>query len=184
MKVLVAFASKYGSTRGIAEFIRDKLRDGGLEVDCLDVRESLNCMKYDAFVIGSALYMGHWMKEAKQFIKLNLGILSSRPVWLFSSGPTGDKQVNAKGQSLLEHAVSGPVDLDNIERGINAREHRIFFGAFDPENLGYFSRKFFETDMMRNASPAGDYRNWKEIETWANGIGQRLKDEALAPVMR
>ena len=65
-----------------------------------------------------------------------------------------------------------------------AREHRIFFGAFDPENLGYFSRRFFKTEMMRNASPAGDYRNWKEMVTWAKGIGQRLKDEALAPVIR
>ncbi|MCL5067248.1 MAG: flavodoxin domain-containing protein, partial [Thaumarchaeota archaeon] len=89
MKVLVAFASKHGSTKGIAEFIGQKLREKGIEVEVLPADKVRNLRPYDAFVIGSALYLGRWMKEAKQFASKNSAVLSTRPVWLFSSGPTG-----------------------------------------------------------------------------------------------
>jgi menaquinone-dependent protoporphyrinogen oxidase len=89
MKVLVAFASKHGSTKGIADFIGATLRQKGLDVDVLETSQVQNIQSYDAFVLGSALFIGHWMKEAKQFALKNSAILSTRPVWLFSSGPTG-----------------------------------------------------------------------------------------------
>jgi menaquinone-dependent protoporphyrinogen oxidase len=80
MKVRVAYASKYGSTKGIADFIGDKLRQQGVEADVAEVDTIRNVTEYDAFVIGSALYMFHWMKEAKQFVSRNRALLTSHPV--------------------------------------------------------------------------------------------------------
>ena len=98
MKVLVAYASKYGSTKGIADFIGERLRQDGVVVDVKDVEEVRSLAGYDAFVIGSALYMFHWMKEAKQFVSKNRAVLANHPVWLFSSGPVGTQPKDAKGR--------------------------------------------------------------------------------------
>lgn len=180
MKVLVAYASKHGSTKRIAEFMCEKLRVHGLDVDVSNVSQVYEPGRYDAFVVGSALYIGQWMKEAKQFVSNNRELLSKRPVWLFSSGPTGTERRNKKGQDLLDPAVSGPVDLPKIERGLLVRNHRIFFGAFDPKNLGFFTRQFFKSATIREASPIGDFRDWKDIESWTDAIGQVLMESAPA----
>ena len=130
-------------------------------------------------MIGSALYIGHWMKEAKQFVSRNGFVLSRRPVWLFSSGPTGKERKNKKGEDLLDPFVSGPTDLLKIERGLMVRDHRVFFGAFDPENLGFFTRQIFKSRAIREASPVGDYRDWNDIETWTNSIAQGLVENTV-----
>ncbi len=36
---------------------------------------------------------GHWLKPAKQFVERHAAALDKRPVWLFSSGPIGEKAV-------------------------------------------------------------------------------------------
>jgi menaquinone-dependent protoporphyrinogen oxidase len=179
MKFLVAYASKHGSTKGIAEFIGEKIRKGGFQVDVLEVSQVKSLEDYDFFVIGSAVFMGHWMKEAKQFVSRNHAILSTKPVWLFSSGPTGKERTNAKGQDLLDPKVSGPVDLDKIKNGLQVRDHRVFFGAFDPKDLGFFSRQFFKSATIRNATPIGDFRDWKEIEEWSSLIISSLEKRTL-----
>ena len=179
MKVLVAYASKHGATKGIAAFIGEKLRSRGFEADVSDVDLVEDASRYDAFVVGSALYIGHWMKEAKRFVSKNSEILSRRPVWLFSSGPTGKERRNKKGQDLLDPSVSGPTDLLNIERGLLVRDHHVFFGAFDPKNLGFFTRQIFKSDTIREASPVGDYRDWKAIESWTDGIAEALVGKAV-----
>ena len=131
MKVLVVFASKHGSTKGIADFIGEKLRQSGADVDVLEVNQVRDLRSYDAFVIGSALYFGHWMKDAKRFVSRNRAILSSRPVWLFSSGPIGKERKDAKGRDLLDTSVSGPFELEDLKQGLQVKDHRVFFGAYD-----------------------------------------------------
>src|SRR5271157_2976985 len=106
LRVLVAYATKYDSTRGIAEFIAKGLQRYGTEVDVRKVGEASNLGDYDAFVIGSAIYMFHWLKDAREFVSENRVVLSSRPVWLFSSGPLGTTTKNAAGRDLRD--VSGP----------------------------------------------------------------------------
>ncbi|MDG6997645.1 MAG: flavodoxin domain-containing protein [Nitrososphaerota archaeon] len=176
MKVLVAFASKHGSTEGIAEFIGEKLREKGIEVEVIPTDKVRGIGSYDAFVIGSALYLGRWIKEAKQFASKNSAVLSMRPVWLFSSGPTGTNLKDAKGNDLLDPKVSGPKELDELKEDLRFRDHRIFFGAFDPKDLDFFSRQFFKSAAIREATPIGDFRDWKEIEAWSAGIAQSLQE--------
>lgn len=179
-KVLVAYASKHGSTKGIAEFIGEKLRLRGLDVDVSETTQVENLSSYDAFVIGSALYFGHWMNEARQFVSKHSVALSMHPVWLFSSGPTGKDRNNAKGKDLLDSQVSGPLELDKIERGLQVKEHRVFFGAFDTSDLGFFTRQFFKSQTVRKATPIGDFRDWTEIELWSDRIAQSLEQDMLA----
>src|SRR5579875_700670 len=128
MKVLVAFASKHGSTKGIAEFIGEEIREKGLQVDVLQVDQLKNIEHYDAFIIGSAVYMHHWMKEAIKFVSRNKSILSTRPVWLFSSGPVGKEKKDAKGRDLLDPLVSGPSEIEDLKKEIKPIDHHIFFG--------------------------------------------------------
>jgi menaquinone-dependent protoporphyrinogen oxidase len=176
MKVLVAYASKYGSTKGIAEFVSEKLRQQGMQADVQEVRAVRNAADYDAFVIGSAVYMFHWLKEAKQFVSKNSSLLVNRPVWLFSSGPVGIQSKDAKGRDLLE--VSGPKELDELRALVKPRDHRVFFGALEGMRLtgtiGFAYKLARRSQAAREAMPEGDFRDWKEIEIWAVGIAQGL----------
>ena len=176
MRVLVACASKYGSTKGIADFIGEKLGQSGIEADVKSVEDVRDIAPYDAFVIGSAVYMYHWMKEAKQFVIKNRKLLSTRPVWLFSSGPVGKEAMDAKGRDLKE--VSGPKELEELTEAVNPRDHHVFFGAFYGSRLtvmyalGYKIAQ--KSKEAREAMPEGDFRDWKEIEAWAAGISGSL----------
>ena len=166
-RVLVAYASKHGATKGIAEFIGEKLLQRGLAVDVLQAGQVQDPGAYDAFVLGSALYYGHWMKEAKQFASRNNSILSTRPIWLFSSGPTGKERTNAKGRDLLDPSVSGPAELKQLEGGLQVRDHKVFFGVIG--DVGLFSHFVPE-------SAKGDFRDWPEIEAWTATIAQSLEE--------
>jgi menaquinone-dependent protoporphyrinogen IX oxidase len=90
MNVLVAYSSKHGSTREIAHRMGDPLRADGLTPDVREIAEVSDLTAYDAVVIGSAVYMGSWRKEATEFARKHRAALAARPVWLFSSGPLGE----------------------------------------------------------------------------------------------
>ncbi len=175
MRVLVAFASRGGSTKEIAEFIGEKLRERNLETDVKDVLDADNLAAYDAFIIGSAVYYFHWLKQARQFVSKNRSVLSGKPVWVFSSGPTGRSETDRKGRNLRE--VSAPKESDDIREWIRPRDHHIFFGVFYADRMkgaaGMFSRWIPEEDQ-------GDFRNWKEIEEWADGIASDLAGKAIS----
>jgi menaquinone-dependent protoporphyrinogen oxidase len=100
--ILVAYASKHGATREIVERIAQTLTTAGQEAEARPVREAQDLDGYDAVVIGSAAYHGHWLKEAVEFVRRNQAILTDRPVWLFSSGPLGTEATDAQGRDLRE----------------------------------------------------------------------------------
>src|SRR5271157_4366127 len=129
MRVLVAYASRYGATQGIAERIAATLRQQGLEVELDSVRQAGNPAVYDAAVIGSAAYYFHWMKPAAKFVRRNSQELASRPLWLFSSGPLGTKTQDAQGRDICE--TLEPKEIAEFKATVKPREHRVFFGALD-----------------------------------------------------
>lgn len=173
MKVLVAYATKYGSTKGIADFIARTLQQMGVEADSLEVSAVADPGQYDAFIIGSAVYMLHWLGQARDFVARNRELLSSRPVWLFSSGPLGSETRNTQGRDL--HDISGPSEIGALREAVNPRCHRVFFGALDSRRLGLGHRLIRKMPAARESLAEGDFRDWKEIESWARGIGQELK---------
>jgi menaquinone-dependent protoporphyrinogen oxidase len=182
MKLLVAYASRTGSTKGIAEFIGEKVRGRGIQVDVQEVGDVHNVGDYDAFLIGSAVYMFHWVKEARQFVLRNRALLSSRPVWLFSSGPVGPQAKDSRGRDLRD--VSGPKEIDELREMAKPRDHRVFFGALFGDRLGGtlgFTYKLIRrSKAARESMPEGDYRDWDEIEAWAIGIAEVLASSATA----
>ena len=90
MKVLVSAASKHGSTAEIARAIGEVLEDRGLEVALISPEEVQSIEGFDAAVLGSAVYAGHWLKPAMELVERLGEALADVPVWLFSSGPIGD----------------------------------------------------------------------------------------------
>ena len=178
MTTLVAYASRHGATRGIAERIGDVLAREGIEVRVEPVEAVGAVDGYDAFVIGSAAYLGEWLGDATTFVRLHEDTLATRPVWLFSSGPVGPDKADAEGRDLRER--SRPREFDEFAGSIHPRDERVFFGAYDPdaeavglvERVGsWFARWIPE---IRESLPAGDFRDWPEIDAWAQGIARDL----------
>ena len=189
MKVLVAYASKAGSTKGIAEYIGERLRERGVPAEVLEVSSVRRPEEYDAFVVGSAVYMFHWMKEAKQFILKNRAVLAGRPVWLFSSGPVGLQKTDSKGRDVRDVSVSGPKVIDELREAASPRDHKVFFGALYGDRvggvMGLTYRFMRRSKAVRESMPDGDYRDWKDIEAWAGGIADALsKPTASAPAQQ
>jgi menaquinone-dependent protoporphyrinogen oxidase len=178
MKVLVAYASRHGATRGIAERITETLERRGHAVTMRPADQVPTVVGYDAFIIGSAAYAGHWLNEATGFVRQHRDLLESRPVWLFSSGPIGTETVDAKGRDVVE--ASRPAEFTEFGEAIHPRDARIFFGAFDPDAkpiglMERFGAPFMRVPAVRAAMPAGDFRDWPEIEAWAAGIALELE---------
>lgn len=183
MKVLVAYATRHGATRGIAERISQTLEHAGLDVALQPVESAGAMDEYDAFVVGSAAYMGGWIDAATGFVRRNREILASHPVWLFSSGPVGTERVDAKGRDVIK--ASEPREFAEFADAIHPRDERVFFGAYDPDTkpVGLVERlgaRFMRLPAIREALPAGDFRDWPDIEGWAGGIARELQGDRPA----
>lgn len=186
MKILVAYATRHGATRGIAERIAQTLERNGLQVTLSTVEEARDLEQHDAFVIGSAAYMGHWLSPAADLVRRNRELLGTRPLWLFSSGPVGTELVDAKGRDVVKGAV--PEEFGEFTEALHPRDAHIFFGAYDPDAkpIGLWERLgagFLKMPAVREALPAGDFRDWPAIEAWAVEIARELQPvEAPTPV--
>jgi menaquinone-dependent protoporphyrinogen oxidase len=184
-KVLVVYASRHNATRGIAERIGEVLRTDGLEADVAPADQVAGVGNADAVVVGSAVYMGSWLKEGIEFIKRNEVRLAELPLWLFSSGPIpGSSKEKTPSGDPLEDAL-GPKDgpgsggrkkIAEISAATNPKDHRVFLGAFDPNDppKATSERLVRMLPAVKNALPAGDFRDWDAIEAWAHEIAAAL----------
>ncbi|BCT77703.1 flavodoxin [Sinomonas cyclohexanicum] len=174
MRVLVAYASRHGATAGIAARIAERLSDSGHAVDLVPADEVESVGGYDAVVLGAAAYIAHWMKDATAFARHHRTELAERPTWLFSSGPLGTERVDAEGRDVLEAAR--PKEFDNLEARLHPRAVKVFFGAWDPSNppVGFAERAMARLPKAAAALPAGDFRNWDAVDSWADTIATEL----------
>ena len=174
MSVLVAYASRHGATKEIAERVVQRLRAAGFDAEARPAKEVRDLAGYDAFMIGSAVYLGHWMKEATELVRRNQTFLAERPVWLFSSGPLGTEATDADGHDLLDE--SQVKEIVELRAAVRPRGHRVFFGAFDRHTkaVGITERLVLMMPAARTLFPEGDFRDWADIETWADGIAHEL----------
>lgn len=164
--VLVAYATKHHATAEIAEAIGEELRQAGLKVDIRDVNTITSIAPYAAIVAGSAVYTGRWQPSAIQFLQAHEGELAQRPVWLFSSGPTGvgDPIALMKGWAF-------PEELKALASRIAPRDVALFHGKIDPTRLNFLERAAVR--MVK--APVEDSRDWKLIREWAHGIAYALQ---------
>lgn len=174
MTVLVAYATRHGSTAGIAERIADGLTSAGIPADVRSVDDVRDVTAYDAFVVGGAAYMYHWLKQATTFVKRHSDVLAERPVWLFSSGPLGNDLVDAEGRDIFE--TTRPKEFAELRELVHARGERVFFGAYDPDAppIGLGERMLRLMPRSRSTMPAGDFRDWLAIDAWAAEIAADL----------
>jgi menaquinone-dependent protoporphyrinogen oxidase len=179
MKVLVAYASKYGATEGIAQRIGETLRQKGLDVDvtnCEDLREASG---YDAYVVGSAVYEFNWRKDARKFVERNAEVLAAKPTWLFSSGPVGTEKVDKEGHDVLKGAE--PKQFTTYEDLVHPRGKQVFRGAYDHDKIRGADKIIAWMPAIRDIMPEGDFREWDEIDAWASGIAAELAGSTARP---
>jgi menaquinone-dependent protoporphyrinogen oxidase len=166
MKVLVAYASKYGATAEIAGKIGQVLRESGLSVDVSPVKTAKDIKLYDAFVLGSAAYMFQWRPDAVSFLKKNQNLLAEKPTWLFYSGPLG------KGDALeLVKGQRFPKSLKPVIDHIKPRNMTVFHGFINMEKLNFFEKFAFK----KSPAMQGNFRDWNAIAAWAKSIASELK---------
>jgi menaquinone-dependent protoporphyrinogen oxidase len=167
-RVLVAYGTKYGATAGIAEKIGDVLRRAGLEVDVARAERAADPAGYSTVVVGSAVYAGQWRKDAAEFLEKNEAALAARPVWLFSSGPTGE------GDAVeLMKGWRFPEALQALAGRIGPRDMAFFHGEINTDKLNLAEKLLVKAIK----APAGDYRDWAAITAWAEGIAAELKEQ-------
>ncbi len=184
-RVLVVYGSRHGGTQGIAERIGEVLRSEGLEADVVAADRVGDLGDRDAFVVGSGVYMGRWLKEPLEFIARNQVALAARPLWLFSSGPLRASSASTNPDDPLEDAL-GPTDgpgsggrkkIAELSAATHPRDHRVFLGAFDPKDppRAMSERLVRLMPAARKVLPAGDFRDWDAIWAWAHGIATELR---------
>jgi menaquinone-dependent protoporphyrinogen oxidase len=181
MNMLVAYGSKHGATKGIAERIAERLRAEGQQATAQPVGAVDDLSGYDAFVIGSAVYAGRWTQEATEFVRRHRAMLASRPVWLFSSGPIGTM--------ATKHEPVEPNGVTAIRCALNPRDHRVFFGAWDRSKLDRTkldrtkldrTKLGFAERIVAKRLPEGDWRDWRAIDGWAVDIARGLRASQTA----
>ena len=163
--VLVAYASKYGATKEIAERIGSVLDGKGIKADVVSAEKPASIDKYDAIVAGSAVYIGRTRKEMRRFLAQNEGKLSRKPVWLFTSGPTGEN--DDPGQLDGWHH---PASMKTLVDRLAPREKVMFAGAIFADRLTGIDKWM----ISKVKAPLSDARDWDQIEKWAQGIAEAV----------
>jgi menaquinone-dependent protoporphyrinogen oxidase len=165
MTVLVTAASKHGATRDIAEEIARVLQTQGLSTELLDIDDVTDVSGYEAYVVGSGIYLGNWLKNARRFLETHGAALAQRPTWLFASGSIVGEPPVADDPDALRPGLA-----ERLVETTHAREHKLFAGKLDTSKLGLLERA-----AVRGAHASdGDFRNWDEIERWAEHIAGQL----------
>ena len=168
MRILVAYATKAGSTAGIAEAIGAELTQMGLAVDVRRVEEVQDVSPYAALILGSAIYMGQWRKEAVEFGTAHAAEFRGRPVWLFDSGPLFPWPDQGRNE---------PVEAaEALLRQMGARSRTTFGGKLLEEDATWFMRRLMKGGKVGSY---GDFRNLARVRSWARAIGTELQSAPL-----
>jgi menaquinone-dependent protoporphyrinogen oxidase len=169
-KILVTYATKYGATAEIAERVGEVLEEAGFLADVRPVDQVGDLNPFSAVVLGSAVYAGQWRKEAAEFLAANERPLSERPVWLFSSGPTGEGD-----PTTLMKGWNFPEAQQPIADRIRPRDIAFFGGEIDMQKLN-LPEKLIVKGLK---APTGDFRDWEVIGSWAAAIADALQKEGI-----
>jgi menaquinone-dependent protoporphyrinogen oxidase len=159
-KVLVAYATSYGSTREVAEAVTAALRDRGLDADLRPARDVRALDEYGAVIVGAPLAMHRWHKDAHRFLSRHRKSLTGVPVAVFALGPVHDPHdekewTDSRAQFDKELAKAGWLEPVAVE---------LFGGRFDPALLR------FPVNKLAGSEPASDIRDWEAIRGWAASL--------------
>ncbi len=195
-RILLAYASHFGSTSEIAQEIADVIRKEDLEVDLLDLKsqaETASVTTYTGVIIGSGIRTASWAEETLIFIKRNIEVLKNKPLGVFvSSGEASnpDTYEKAKHKYLYQK-------LDELKLlGSNVR-YEAFGGVFDfssSSNYSFLEKKILQkiadsssSGFVVNDGKLNDFRNWQFIREWATAFADMIntnqfKTESLSQI--
>jgi menaquinone-dependent protoporphyrinogen oxidase len=156
--ILVAYASRYGSTREVAESIAATLRERQLRVDVRAAGEIGHLDGYAGVVLGGAIYMGRWHRDARAFAKRLAEELPGLPVAVFALGPTDDVPEHRAGSEKQFRAALEKLPFEPVST-------RLFGGVVDPRKLHF----------PFNRIPAADVRDWDAVRAWSLEVADRLQ---------
>ena len=163
-KILVGYATKYGSTQEVAEFIADVFREIGLTTDLRELREVKSLEGYRAVVMGAPFYMYQWLKDAPKFLARHQAALEGLPVAVFALGPTEASETPENKPEVfaqLDKALGAFPWLEPVDQAL-------FGGKFDPAQLK------FPMSLFMGKMPASDIRDWDQIRAWAEGVSKKI----------
>ena len=170
---------------GLAAGVDLERRGRGIETDVVPVSHRTSPTGYDAVIVGSAVYMGSWLKEVFEYLEEEAAALKTRPTWLFSSGPIpNDKKPVDAGNDPYAGAL-GPADgpgsggrkrIELLAELIGVRGHRIFQGAYDPDDPPKVVAERLARMIpgVKSVLPSGDFREWDKIEAWADELAAQI----------
>lgn len=166
--ILVAYATRYGSTQEVAEKVAATLRESGLTVDVQPTKQARTLAGYRAVVLGAPLYIGSWLKDAQRFLTQHQAALAKLPVAIFSLGPTRADEGMAEVRASLDAQVGKYPWLKPVAV-------ELFGGKYDPDILRFPDTllKIIPASPLHNA-PASDIRDWDAIRAWASGLQSKL----------
>ncbi len=170
---LVAYASRHGSTASIAERIAGRLRSAGDDVDCRPMDEVTDLSGYDAVILGSALHDQAWLPEAMTFLARFADRLGPLPVWLFTVGMPEALPRRLQGWARMEEGQTA----EKLSPLVRPKGHRLFSGVIRKDHLSGAGRVRFR--MM--GGRYGDFRDWDEIDRWADVVGEELHHAGQHP---
>lgn len=162
MRILVTIASRHGGTWGIGEVVAQTLRERGHDVTMTPPDDVTDLDDVDAVVLGSAVYVAHWMPAARDLADRLADELAARPVWLLSSGLATQPAASA----------NSPHEIRALADRVGARGHRSFHGRLDRSVLSFTERATISAARARE----GDHRDMAAVARWAGEIA-----DALAP---
>jgi menaquinone-dependent protoporphyrinogen oxidase len=175
MTVLIGYASALGSTREIAEHIGRKLTEHDLHADVRAIEEVESAEKHEAFILGSAVHDMTWLPPAVSFVRTHQAELAHRPVWLFSVG-SKDSLRGPIGRRLASRYPI-PKGIAELQDSLDLRGHQILTGVIRRDQYPRLSRIV----LRLLGGGYGDFRDWKQIDTWTESIARTLADHSDTP---
>jgi menaquinone-dependent protoporphyrinogen oxidase len=158
-RILVAYATRYGSTAEVAEAIGDELRKAGVAVDVRPVTEVSDLSPYSAAIIGSPIYMGKWLPEPQVFIERHQQHLRSIPVAYFAVG----LKIEEGSPEILRKAEAS---MDQVRMLVKPVEIGLFAGRLESGRLSITDRSIIK--LIR--AKTGDFRNWEAVRAWGQAV--------------
>lgn len=172
-KILVAYASQFGTTAEVAEAIGDILGQDGAEVETRWIKDVSNLESYDAVVIGSAIQYDRWMSEAAEFVKANQHVLNQVPVAYFFTCLTLSKRTEKTERQALAYADK----LIALAPQVKPVDIGRFAGVLNYSKMPFYFRFMFWGFSLITGVQEGDYRDWEAIRAWANVMVSKLVDD-------
>ena len=169
-KILVAYATRYGSTVEVAEAIGDELRKAGMEVDVMPVAKVNNLSKYRAAVLGSPIYMGKWLADAQIFVERHQAILRTMPVAYFAVGLI-------LYQGTEEQQTQAAVSMQQVKELVPPVTTGLFTRKLNRESLSFADQAIVTIVRARE----GDFRDWTAIRSWARDLKKSIAGSTVTP---